>query len=753
MNHLSDRNSERFPWVTLVMLGLLAIAGSLLVAWVADVRGVSQLFARLQMWQDAPHWLLDVPEISRQYLLLPTLALVTIAIAVMHLSPVPQTWSRVVIVGILLALTLRYLLWRSLSTLNLSNPLDGAFSIALLLMEFSVIFSNSWQLYLNLKVKLRTREANRLSQAVLAGDYIPSVDILIPTYDEPAAILRRTLIGCQALDYPNKQVYLLDDTRRPEIKALAAQLGCHYITRPHNLHAKAGNLNHAIAQTSGELIAVFDADFIPTTNFLTRTVGFFQQAKIALVQTHQSFYNTDPVARNLGIQNWVPQEVEVFSRYYQVLRDSVETALCYGSSFVARRSALEKIGGFVTDSLSEDYYTSVRLSANGDRVIYLNESLSAGLCAENMAGHILQRLRWARGTLQGFFIAANPLRIPGLSFMQRLAHFEGMVQWFTSTFRLFFLLAPLAYTFLGVSPFNTTFAALFYFFFPYYLIQLLSYSWLNYRSRSALLSDIYSVAQCIPVSLTVVQTLFKPFGKSFQVTPKGTSRDRYQFNWSLAFPLIILLIATSVCLLDNLSVLKPYYFSSNGLIPTPTTQIAEAQWSFFWNSYNLLVLGVALIVLVDIPKPDIYEWFPLQRIVKILPQENGREVWGMTAKISEAGTQIILSETGNFPEYFSDTVQLEFVESGLQLSGKVLQRGSQLSIQFQEMDDAQYFQLVKLLFCQPERWKPLQTPNELRSLFLLLIALSQPLKPAYSWIQTQQRRICNRRHHQIVTRH
>lgn len=116
---------------------------------------------------------------------------------------------------------------------------------------------------------------------VISGAFTPSVDVLIPTYNEPPFILRRTVIGCQALEYGAKRIYLLDDTQRSDVKALAGELGCEYLTRPDNSHAKAGNLNHALALTDGELIVVFDADFIPTKNFLIRTVGFFKTRRLA----------------------------------------------------------------------------------------------------------------------------------------------------------------------------------------------------------------------------------------------------------------------------------------------------------------------------------------------------------------------------------------------------------------------------------------------------------------------------------------
>ena len=489
---------SRVPAATLVVLGAVAFAGAIAGAWFAGEGTVSGIFATINSWQQNPPVWLQVPATSKMYLLVPTVVLVSVALAAIKISPQPQKRSRAVVVAIVLALTIRYVLWRSLATLNLSDPLNGIFSLGLFFLEMLMVFTSSIQLYLMLRVKDRRREADRMAVAVESGNFAPPVDIFIPTYNEPAFILRRTVIGCQALDYANKKVYLLDDTKRPEIKLLAKELGCEYITRSDNIHAKAGNLNHATALTNGELIVVFDADFIPTKNFLTRTVGFFQNLEIALVQTPQSFYNHDPIARNLGLENVLAPEEEVFYRQIEIIKDSADSVICCGTSFVVRRSALETAGGFVTDSICEDYFTGIRLSATGYRLVYLDEKLSAGLAAENIEAHLTQRLRWARGTLQAFFIDSNPLTIRGLRLVQRLSHLEGLLHWFTSLTRVLFLLMPLAYSFLGVLPLRASPRELLYFFLPYYLVQVTVFSWLNRRSRSALLSDVYSFVQCIP---------------------------------------------------------------------------------------------------------------------------------------------------------------------------------------------------------------------------------------------------------------
>ncbi|MBE9121790.1 glycosyltransferase [Tychonema sp. LEGE 07199] len=637
---------SRMPAATLVVLGAVAFAGAIAGAWFAREGTVSGIFATIDTWQKNPPVWLQVPDASKMYLLLPTVVLVSVALAAMKISPQPQKRSRAVVVAIVLALTIRYVLWRSLATLNLSDPLNGIFSLGLFFLEMLMVFTSSIQLYLMIGVKDRCREADRMAVAVTEGKFAPTVDILIPTYNEPIFILRRTVIGCQALDYPHKKVYLLDDTKRPEIKLLAKKMGCEYITRPDNLHAKAGNINHATALTDGELIVVFDADFIPTKNFLTRTVGFFQNPEIALVQTPQSFYNHDPIARNLGLENVLAPEEEVFYRQIEIIKDSADSVICCGTSFVVRRSALQAVGGFVTDSVCEDYFTGIRLSATGYRLVYLDEKLSAGLAAENIEAHLTQRVRWARGTLQAFFINSNPLTIRGLRFVQRLSHLEGLLHWFTSLTRVLFLLMPLAYSFLGIIPLRTNARELLYFFLPYYLVQVTVFSWLNRRSRSALLSDVYSFVQCIPLAVTVMSAMLNPFDKGFKVTPKGIASDRFNFNWNLGWPLIVLFAATAFSLWHNLNINLVRNWSSVQTVSETADLLKGVSLGWIWSVYNLLMLGIALLILVDIPKPDIYEWFNLRRVVQL--NVGGETLWGITTVISESGAEVALTKRPSF---------------------------------------------------------------------------------------------------------
>jgi cellulose synthase (UDP-forming) len=708
---------------TLILLSLFGIAGLIALAWFTGQGTVSQLFEQLEQMQQQPPMWLDVPMQMGHFLLGWEIWFCVAILVVKRVSPRPQYWSRSLVVTVILLLAIRYWLWRSLSTLNLSTPLNGVFSLGVYGLELLIFVGSIIQLLL-LLLPLRDRrsQADQLSQSVLDGSFAPAVDILIPTYNEPVFILRRTIIGCQALNYSNKTIHLLDGSKRAEMAALAAELGVHYITRPDNRHAKAGSLNHAIPRTQGELIVLFDADFIPTQNFLTRTVGFFQDSQVALVQTPQSFYNPDPIARNLGLEDILTPDEEVFYRQIQRIRDAAGSVICSGTSFVVRRSALTETGCFFTESLSEDFFTGIRLAAKGYQLVYLNEKLSAGLAAENMAGYALQRTRWAQGTLQAFFVSANPLTIAGLNLVQRLGYLEGLLHWFSSLSRIGFLLIPLAYAFLGVIPIRATNAEIFSFFLPYFFAQVASFGWLNQRSRSAILSEVYSVVLAFPLAITVFRTMLHPFGQGFKVTPKGTLANRYSYNWSMAVPLLILFIITAFSFWINLgnSLMMGLWQSEMPL--EVLYQIQGMGFGWIWSAYNLLVLSISLLMLIDAPRASVYEWYGVRQTVQI--QVGDQTHWGVAIAVSEAGAKIALTQRARFTK---DAVSCTFLEADLTLSGRIeTQTRSEVQVRFESLNSEQERALIQLLYCRSGQWESRCSPGELESLGVLAKTLLRP---------------------------
>src|SRR6185369_5677217 len=133
----------------------------------------------------------------------------------------------------------------------------------------------------------------------------PLIDVFICTYNEERTILERTIIGATGMEYGNYRVWVLDDGRRPWLRRLASELNCHYLTRPDNHHAKAGNINHALRHVGAlperpDFVAILDADFVPRPDFLARTISLMDDASVGVVQTPQHFINSDPIQTNLA---------------------------------------------------------------------------------------------------------------------------------------------------------------------------------------------------------------------------------------------------------------------------------------------------------------------------------------------------------------------------------------------------------------------------------------------------------------------
>jgi cellulose synthase (UDP-forming) len=268
-----------------------------------------------------------------------------------------------------------------------------------------------------------------------------SVDVLVCTYDEPEEVVEATLAGCAALRYPHR-TYLLDDGRRESMQLLAQRWGADWVTRPDNAHAKAGNINHALGVTDGELIFFLDADHVPLPDALDLTVGYFDADDVALVQSPHDFYNQD------SVQHYGPGRHEQ-SLFFEVIcpgKDRHNAAFWCGSATIVRRSALVGIGGVATDTIAEDFHTTIKLHREGWRTRYHDQVLVQGLAPVDLDGYLLQRDRWARGNLAVFRLPESPLRRRnGLAFRQRVDYFASLFAYASGLARLS-LLALLAVT-------------------------------------------------------------------------------------------------------------------------------------------------------------------------------------------------------------------------------------------------------------------------------------------------------------------
>lgn len=374
---------------------------------------------------------------------------------------------------------------------------------------------------------------------------LPFVDVYIPTYSEPLAVVGPTVCGAVEIDYPRDRfrVFVLDDgfprsktaklpeqrnelaARAEALKALCARHGATYLTRESNAHAKSGNLNAAMGKTSGELIAILDADHVPTRDFLRSTVGFFiADAKAALVQTPHFFTNPDPLEKNLGLFNRMPAENDLFYRVVQRGLDTWNTSFFCGSGALVRRAALEAIGGFSTDSITEDASTSVKLHQRGWRSVYLSRPMVAGLQPETISGFLVQRIRWGVGMMQ-ILMKQNPLIVRGLALAQRLSYFSVGLFWFFPFARLVTFVVPLISIVFKLQMYPGGTDNLLGYTLPYIVAALLTAERLNGRFRRIFSSELYETLQAFYMLPAIASALVRPNAPTFSVTPKGQQSE------------------------------------------------------------------------------------------------------------------------------------------------------------------------------------------------------------------------------------
>lgn len=175
---------------------------------------------------------LEVPTVMGEYLLAPIVLLLVLVLVVMKVSLQPRLWSRRLVVGILLILTGRYVLWRVLSTLNLAAPLNGVFSLGLFSLELLMLISGTIQLFLILNVKERRREADQKASIVIDGTFTFSVDIFIPAYNEQTFFCRAPDGVTERLKSGLNKVY--GSQASLIIESLIA-IGTHPLTNPINI--------------------------------------------------------------------------------------------------------------------------------------------------------------------------------------------------------------------------------------------------------------------------------------------------------------------------------------------------------------------------------------------------------------------------------------------------------------------------------------------------------------------------------------
>lgn len=273
-----------------------------------------------------------------------------------------------------------------------------------------------------------------------------TVDIYITVYGEPLAVVEATLRGALDIRHPRKRIFVLDDGLSPDVAALTRRLGAGYLTRPDRRGAKAGNINAALARTSGDFILILDADHIPEPEFLERSMGAFTGPDVGFVQTPQ--YYRDRTSNRVAAGSHDQQQLF----YGPILRGKVARGAVFscGTNVIFRRSAFEAVGGMPEDSITEDLRITLLLLKQGLRGEYVPLVLAHGMGPTDVGGYFSQQLRWARGGLEIFFRRAPYFR--GMGFGAFVQFTLSFVYWFTGFVYLIYLTLPVAFLVWGIRP-------------------------------------------------------------------------------------------------------------------------------------------------------------------------------------------------------------------------------------------------------------------------------------------------------------
>lgn len=514
---------------------------------------------------------------------------------------------------------------------------------------------------------------------VIPESEYPHVDVLIATHSEEPELLFKTINGCKHMEYPDSakvHIYLCDDNDRPEMAKLAQKMGVGYFGLSGNKLAKAGNLNNALSKTNSPLVVTFDADMIPRSSFLMKTVPYFflpemisedgvwrkrteeeldPDYKIGFVQTPQSFYNPDLFQFNFFAESNIPNEQDYFFKEVNVGRNSSNSAIYAGSNTLISRRALEEVGGIRTKTITEDFATGIDIQAKGYTCFAIDEVLASGLAPDDFPNLLKQRQRWGRGCVQT--IRSTRFLFGKLPFLSKLSYLSCLLYWWTFLRRIVYILSPILFTVFGVLVVRTSLWGILLIWLPSYLIYNHSLRLLSGKVRDQKWSNIVDTILCPYMILPILAETFGIRMRTFVVTSKEKTGTR-SAKIIYAIPHLILLAASIVGIYFSI-VRMMLYKNILGLVV------------LFWLCMNTYFLTMAVFFLLGRINYRSSQRFRAE--IPVTFSVGTRCVHGTTCDISENG----LSFVTDFPEFLHGIVDFELRDGkwAARVSGEIVQVG------------------------------------------------------------------------------
>jgi cellulose synthase/poly-beta-1,6-N-acetylglucosamine synthase-like glycosyltransferase len=306
------------------------------------------------------------------------------------------------------------------------------------------VYSASQIILVLLYVRYRS---HRLLLPRVSRRQLPKVAVQLPLYNEKY-VVEPLLDAIEALDYPREKltIQVLDDSTDDTVNIVAEKvtqlrrrgLDIHHVRRPNRIGYKAGALAYGMTLTDAEFFAVFDADFLPPSDFLRRTIPYFvKNQKLGILQTRWGHLNADA---NLLTQ---AQSLAIDAHFVveQKARNCGGLLLTFnGTGGVWRREAIDSAGGWSADTLTEDLDLSYRAQIAGWQYLYLPEVVVPGEIPPVMVAYKRQQSRWAQGTNQCLVKLFMPVWRSKLRLHQKIMATQHLAQYLPHSFMVLLLL-------------------------------------------------------------------------------------------------------------------------------------------------------------------------------------------------------------------------------------------------------------------------------------------------------------------------
>ena len=454
----------------------------------------------------------------------------------------------------------RYLFWRFSSTLGQNLDLDFVLGFCLCVAELYLCLSigvgfiqNLWPL--------------KQPSVVLPSDFSewPTVDVIIIGCGRSYTSIEASSRAALALDWPKKKIktFILDDVHREDINDFADSLGVLYRSFPDSSDDIARTINLGLADSKGDLIAVFDGDEVPNEHFLQASVGWFlRDTKLGMIETPKHFLVPAPSKRSL----------QIFDASNQG-----------GSCALIRRSMLLAAGGVPMGSVSNQAHTALNLQDKGYINAYIGFSRSEE-SAENkqMVGHGVPE-----PSLLQIFRVDHPFWGYKLRWRQQLASLQDMLQFYYTVPKLIFFTAPLAYLLLQANIIQASAGLFAAYVLPHLLLAHLSQARMKGETRFPVWVDIRETMlawyMLFPTAITLIRTKIAGFAVALK---EGRIKQDDPFDWVIGTSFVAIVLLNFAGLVVGI-----FHLLSSSAIDH---EIAIPY--LLWTVYNLLILSAVLAV-------------------------------------------------------------------------------------------------------------------------------------------------------------